>query len=48
MSPFDEGFRKRLVMLFRAWQQGVATALREGQTRGEFAATRNPLRLLAF
>jgi AcrR family transcriptional regulator len=34
MSPLDEGFRKRLAMVFRAWQQGIAAALREGQTQG--------------
>ena len=34
MSPCDEGFRKRLAMVFHTWQEGVAAALREGQTRG--------------
>jgi TetR/AcrR family transcriptional regulator, transcriptional repressor for nem operon len=34
MSPLDEGFRKRLARVFHAWREGVATALREGQTRG--------------
>ena len=34
MSPLDEGFRKRLAIVFRAWQEGVAAALREGQTHG--------------
>jgi TetR/AcrR family transcriptional repressor of nem operon len=31
MSPLDEGFRKRLAMVFHAWQEGIASALREGQ-----------------
>jgi AcrR family transcriptional regulator len=34
MSPLDAGFRKRLAMVFQAWREGVADALREGQTRG--------------
>jgi TetR/AcrR family transcriptional regulator, transcriptional repressor for nem operon len=34
MSSLDEGFRKRLAMVFRAWQEGIAAALREGQTQG--------------
>ena len=34
MSPLDEGFRKRLAMVFHAWQEGIASALREGQMQG--------------
>jgi TetR/AcrR family transcriptional repressor of nem operon len=34
MSPLDTGFRKRLAMVFQAWKEGVADALREGQTHG--------------
>jgi len=34
MSPLDAGFRKRLAMVFHAWREGVADALREGQTHG--------------
>jgi TetR/AcrR family transcriptional repressor of nem operon len=34
MSPLDEGFRKRLAKVFDAWREGIATALREGQTHG--------------
>jgi TetR/AcrR family transcriptional regulator, transcriptional repressor for nem operon len=33
MSPLDERFRKRLAMVFRSWREGIATALREGQTK---------------
>jgi TetR/AcrR family transcriptional regulator, transcriptional repressor for nem operon len=34
MSPLDEQFRKRLERIFHGWQQGVATALRRGQSQG--------------
>ena len=34
MSPLDEQFRKRLERLFLAWQGGVATLLRKGQSQG--------------
>lgn len=34
MSPLDEGFRKRMAKVFQAWQDGIAKALRRGQTRG--------------
>ena len=34
MSPLDEGFRRRLERVFHAWQEGIAAALREGQTGG--------------
>ena len=34
MSPLDEQFRKRLERLFLAWQDGVATLLRKGQSQG--------------
>ena len=34
MSPVDEGFRKRLQTVFLEWQEGVASALREGQAHG--------------
>src|SRR5579872_4294870 len=34
MSPLDERFRTRLEAIFRAWQEGVATALRRGQAEG--------------
>jgi TetR/AcrR family transcriptional regulator, transcriptional repressor for nem operon len=42
MSPLDEGFRKRLAILFRAWQQGIAAALRQGQTRGKVRRDAEP------
>ena len=34
MSPLDENFRKRLERIFRSWQQGIAVALRRGQSQG--------------
>jgi TetR/AcrR family transcriptional repressor of nem operon len=42
MSPLHAGFRKRLKNLFDAWQQGVAGALREGQTHGKVRRDVNP------
>jgi TetR/AcrR family transcriptional repressor of nem operon len=34
MSQLDEQFRKRLEKIFHAWHEGIATALREGQSQG--------------
>src|ERR1700723_2807861 len=34
MSLLNEQFRKRLERIFKAWQEGIATALREGQHTG--------------
>src|SRR5215469_1654759 len=34
MSALDEQFRKRLETIFNAWQEGIATALRRGQSEG--------------
>jgi TetR/AcrR family transcriptional repressor of nem operon len=34
MSGLDEQFRKRLETIFHAWQKGIATALRRGQSQG--------------
>lgn len=34
MSPLDEQFRKRLERVFLAWQEGIATLLRRGQSQG--------------
>src|ERR1700729_3005783 len=34
MSQLNEQFRKRLERIFKAWQEGIATALREGQHTG--------------
>ena len=34
MSQLDEQFRKRLAKIFHAWQEGIAMALRRGQSQG--------------
>jgi TetR/AcrR family transcriptional repressor of nem operon len=34
MSQLDEQFRKRLERIFQAWQEGIAMALRRGQSQG--------------
>jgi len=34
MSQLDEQFRKRLERISKAWEEGIATALREGQYAG--------------
>jgi TetR/AcrR family transcriptional regulator, transcriptional repressor for nem operon len=34
MSQLNEQFRKRLERIFKAWQEGIVTALREGQHTG--------------
>ena len=34
MSPLDQQFRKRLERIFNGWQEGIATALRRGQSQG--------------
>ena len=34
MSPLDEHFRKRLERIFQDWQEGIALALRRGQSQG--------------
>ena len=34
MSLLDEQFRKRLERIFQAWQEGIAMALRRGQSQG--------------
>jgi hypothetical protein len=34
MSQLDEQFRKRLQTIFGAWQEGIATVLRRGQSEG--------------
>lgn len=33
MSPLDEQFRKRLERIFNEWQEGIAAALRRGQSQ---------------
>jgi TetR/AcrR family transcriptional repressor of nem operon len=43
MSPLDAGFRKRLSVLFGAWQDAVSSALREGQRQGSIRRGVNPV-----
>lgn len=42
MSALDEGFRKRLAMLFHEWQEGIAATLREGQIHGRVRSDAEP------
>ena len=48
MSPLDEQFRKRLEKLFLAWQEGVATLLRKGQSQGTVRRDLNPDEAASF
>jgi TetR/AcrR family transcriptional repressor of nem operon len=48
MSPLDEQFRKRLERLFLAWQKGVATLLRKGQSQGTVQRELNPDEIASF
>ena len=42
MSLLDEQFRKRLERVFLAWQGGIATLLRRGQSQGTVRRNLNP------
>jgi TetR/AcrR family transcriptional repressor of nem operon len=48
MSPLHAGFRKRLEKVFQAWQQGVASILREGQTHGRVRRDVDPTETASF
>ena len=48
MSPLDEQFRKRLERIFIAWQEGVATLLRKGQSQGTVRRDLNPDETASF
>ncbi len=48
MSPLDEQFRKRLERIFQAWQEGVATLLRRGQSQGTVRRDLNPDETASF
>jgi AcrR family transcriptional regulator len=48
MSPLHEGFRKRLAMLFQAWREGIAGALREGQAQGRVRRDVKPAEAAGF
>ena len=48
MSPLHEGFRKRLAKVFHVWQEGIASALREGQTHGRVRRDVEPAETAGF
>jgi AcrR family transcriptional regulator len=48
MSPLDKQFRKRLERVFLAWQEGVATLLRKGQSEGTVRRDLNPDETASF
>jgi TetR/AcrR family transcriptional regulator, transcriptional repressor for nem operon len=48
MSPLDEQFRRRLERIFLAWQEGVATLLRKGQSQGTVRRNLNPDEAASF
>ncbi len=48
MSPLDEQFRTRLERIFLAWQGGVATLLRKGQSQGTVRRHLNPDEAASF
>jgi TetR/AcrR family transcriptional repressor of nem operon len=48
MSPLDAGFRKRIARLFLAWQEGVASVLREGQADGRVRRDLEPTEAAGF
>ena len=48
MSPLNEQFRKRLERLFLAWQEGIATLLRKGQSQGTVRRDLNPEETASF
>lgn len=48
MSALDEPFRKRLEMLFVAWQKGVSALLRKGQSQGTVRRDLNPDETASF
>jgi TetR/AcrR family transcriptional repressor of nem operon len=48
MSPLDEGFRKRLAIVFHDRQEGIAAALREGQSHGRVRRDVDPSEAAGF
>jgi TetR/AcrR family transcriptional regulator, transcriptional repressor for nem operon len=48
MSPLDEGFRKRLAIVFGEWQEGIAAALRKGQVHGSVRGDAEPAETAGF
>ena len=48
MSPLDEQFRKRLERIFLAWQEGIATLIRRGQSERTVRRDLNPDETASF
>jgi TetR/AcrR family transcriptional regulator, transcriptional repressor for nem operon len=48
MSQLDEQFRKRLERIFHAWQEGIAVALRRGQSEGTVRRDLDPEETASF
>lgn len=48
MSALDEQFRKRLENIFIAWQEGIAAALRRGQSQGTVRRDLHPQETAGF
>jgi AcrR family transcriptional regulator len=48
MSPLDEQFRNRLERIFLAWQEGIATLVRRGQSEGTVRRDLNPHETASF
>lgn len=48
MSLLDEQFRKRLEAMFHAWREGVAVALRRGQSQGTVRCDLVPAEAASF
>ena len=48
MSPLDEGFRKRTARIFADWRDGIASALRRGQSGGTVRQDVDPGEATAF
>ena len=48
MSQLDEEFRKRLERIFHAWNEGIATVLRRGQSQGTVRRDLSPEETASF
>jgi len=48
MSLLNEQFRKRLERIFKTWQEGIVTALREGQYAGTVRLDLDPVETASF
>jgi hypothetical protein len=48
MSQLNEQFRKRLARIFKTWQEGIVTALREGQYTGTVRLDLSPVETASF